>query len=594
MIVTLGWFTEHGQPFDAQATGFSARLRHFVDSRVPASWRREVVEGQGWGMFGAAASPGGWNWNLVSRDQDVLVATVGLPVGLDDTVLSGGPIGLGRGVLAGRSVLDGVVPPLGVLATDGTRFAAQQDWFGMASIYVYRSHGVVAFSNRPILLPYVFGDPIHPDAEGFARYATCDAFVGSLSPVMGVRPLEPGEALVGKRNPNNTWKISVRQGTCLDDVAVVGARLDPDADLDALVLASISRTTSSLVRLWPAIDLLQCGLSGGRDSRLLAANLLADGISPQFFTNTENPEEGVVASRLIELARGAGRSGIVHELVPPRNGRSRGSAGLAQSLADLFRLYDFSYRRQFVLRRQGSQVERMSAPTINGAFGGLAWGAWVPQNWSQPTRNPVQETDVALRRGLASKAGGPLCKPAADWVDAYLGELIEHAAQLGLDQVQSLTWMYCASRGRTWPPPRHGFERTMLYATPEFVSAVIALPLQRMTSSSFHRRLTERLLPEWTGVQYVHGGGLPERTPHIWDGDGLQLLTELSDGTTAELTWMLDQNQVRSALKSLRRGELAATRIPRANRLLTTFAVLAEAERAFSGLNAELAAVAWR
>ena len=178
-------------------------------------------------------------------------------------------------------------------------------------------------------------------------------------------------------------------------------------------------------------------------------------------------------------------------------------------------------------------------------------------------------------------------------METYLGELIEHPARLGLDQVQSLTWMYCASRGRTWPPPRHGFERTMLYATPEFVSAVIALPLQRMTSSSFHRRLTERLLPEWTGVQYFSGGDLPQHTPNIWDGDGLQLITELSDGTTAELTWMLDQNQVRSALKNLRRGELATTRISKANRLLTTFAVLAEAERAFSGLNAELCAVAW-
>ncbi|HVD87716.1 MAG TPA: hypothetical protein VNB91_02320, partial [Jatrophihabitantaceae bacterium] len=144
MLITLGWFTEHGRPFDARATGFHARLRHFVDSRVPESWRREVVEGRGWGMFGAAAIPVGWNWSLVSRDQDGLVATVGLPVGLDDTVLSGGPIGVGRDVLARRSVLDGVVPPLGVLATDGTRFAAQQDWFGMASMHVYRSHGVVA------------------------------------------------------------------------------------------------------------------------------------------------------------------------------------------------------------------------------------------------------------------------------------------------------------------------------------------------------------------------------------------------------------------------------------------------------------------
>ena len=78
----------------------------------------------------------------------------------------------------------------------------------------------------------------------------------------------------------------------------------------------VSRATSSLARLWPATDLLRCGLSGGRDSRLLAANLLAEGILPQFYTNTENPEDGVVASRLVELARGAGRSGIIHDLVP--------------------------------------------------------------------------------------------------------------------------------------------------------------------------------------------------------------------------------------------------------------------------------------
>jgi hypothetical protein len=596
VLIALGWFTEHGQPFDAQAAGFHARMRHFVDSRVPESWRREVVQGRGWGMFGAAASPDGWNWNLVSRDQDVLVATVGLPVGLDDTVLSGGPIGVGRGVLAGRSVLDGVVPPLGVLATDGTRFAAQQDWFGMASIYVYRSHGVVAFSNRPILLPYVFGDPIQPDPEGFARYATCDAFVGSISPVMGVKPLGPGEAFMGRRNPDNTWTISVGQGTCLDDAAVAGARLDSDADLDALVVASFSRATSSLARLWPATDRLRCGLSGGRDSRLLAANLLADGISPQFYTNTENPEEGVVASRLIELARGAGRSDIVHDLIPPRNGGVGGTSGVGQRLTDLFRHYDFSHRRQFVLRGEPIQDERIPAATINGAIGGIAWGAWVPKNWSQPSRNPAEEMDVALRRGLASKAGGPLCEPAAGWVDAYLGELIEHAALLGLDQVQSLTWMYCASRGRTWPTARHNFPQTLLYATPEFVSAVIALPLQRMRSSAFHRRLTERLLPEWTGVDYVHGAGGAARTPYIWDGDGLQLLNELSDGTTAELTWMLDRNKVSTTLDSLRRGDLDGKRMSTANWLLTTFAVLAEAERDFLGLNAELAAVArrWR
>lgn len=57
---------------------------------------------------------------------------------------------------------------------------------------------------------------------------------------------------------------------------------------------------------------------------------------------------------------------------------------------------------------------------------------------------------------------------------------------------------------------------------------------------------------------------------------------------------MLDRNRVRTALDRLRRGELDAKQMSAANRLLTTFAVLAEAERDFDELNAELAAVAWR
>jgi len=115
-----------------------------------------------------------------------------------------------------------------------------------------------------------------------------------------------------------------------------------------------------------------------------------------------------------------------------------------------------------------------------------------------------------------------------------------------------------------------------------------------MKSSAFHRQLTERLLPEWTGVDYVDGVGVAERTPYIWDRDGLQLLSELSEATTAELTWMLERKKVRTALDRLRQGELDRERMSTANRLLTTFAVLAEAERDFAALNAELTAVARR
>jgi hypothetical protein len=381
-------------------------------------------------MFGAAANPVGWNWNLVSRDQKVLVATVGLPVGLDDMIISGGPIGLGRGVLADRLVLDGVVPPFGVLATDGTRFAVHQDWFGMASIYVYRSHGVVAFSNRPMLLPYVFGDAIDPDAEGFARYAACDAFVGNISPVVGVKPLGPGEAFVGKRKLTNTWKIRVSQGTCLDDVAAAGTRLDTDDDLDGLALASFSRATTSLARLWAATDLLRCGLSGGRDSRLLAANLLANDISPQFYTNNDNPEEGVVASRLIELTRNAGRSSIVHDVIPARSGEAEATTGVAQRLSDLFQHYDFSYRRQSVLRgrpiqrecilRRRSTAESAALPGAPGCRKvGCSRAAIRPRSWTSrcgaaSSRRPVgRSADLPAAGSTPMSPSSPSMPPSS-------------------------------------------------------------------------------------------------------------------------------------------------------------------------------------
>jgi hypothetical protein len=87
---------------------------------------------------------------------------------------------------------------------------------------------------------------------------------------------------------------------------------------------------------------------------------------------------------------------------------------------------------------------------------------------------------------------------------------------------------------------------------------------------------------------FTEHGRVAERVPHIWERDGLRFLTELSDSTTAELTWMLDRTKVRTTLARLGRGTLDAKRMPLANRLLTTFAVLAEAERDFGRLNAEL------
>lgn len=587
MLIILAWFTESGVPYDARSRGLHDRLERFLAPRVPTEWRRLLIEGPGWGMFATAVAPGGWNWDLLTRDDQMLMATVGLPVGLEPDLLRSGTAALGRAVLDGQPLLSGVVPPFGVVACDGTRLAVRQDWLGMASLYRYRTRGVVAFSNRAPLLPYAFGDEVRPDPVGWAHYAAYDGFSGPVSPVMGVEPLGPGQAVCGERNRHGRWELATRYRTSLDDVAAeaVAYTGKSEAELEAITLAGFTRVTRSLSVLWP--QQLRAGLSGGRDSRVLAASLIANGLQPDFYTNTENPLEGETAQLLVERARAARSTQIGHTLVPPRPSGGEGVTGVGQRLRDLFLRYDFTGRRQSVLRGSGQPPLRLPAPTVNGGLGEIARNVIIPDNWQEPAGNPVGELLQAASRRLASKAGGPLVEPAAAWLDRYMAGLVERAAALKLDQAQSLAWMYCAARAPVWVTARHSFHQVLMYGTPEFITAAIALPLALRRESSFHRGLTERLMPEWVGVDYVKGGLPAAEAAHIWDGDGIDVLTELVESSTSQITWMLDRTTVLAALAGLRSGELPSRRLTAANWLLTTFAVMAAAEREFGSLNAD-------
>jgi hypothetical protein len=114
-----------------------------------------------------------------------------------------------------------------------------------------------------------------------------------------------------------------------------------------------------------------------------------------------------------------------------------------------------------------------------------------------------------------------------------------------------------------------------------------------MKRATFHRRLTERLLPEWTGVDYVNGLGVSEPTRVSgWGRPTAPHRAFRAHHGRADLD--ARRKKIKTALDQLCRGNLDCKRMSAANRLLTTFAVLAEAERGFRRLNSELAAAARR
>jgi asparagine synthase (glutamine-hydrolysing) len=314
VLAFLTWFTEKGPSYDATAHGMDARLAAYLADRACSEWQRHTSSGDGWGLFATAADPGEWRWRQVARDESLTVISIGLPVGLAPGLLARGPVELARLSIGDTGVLSDVVPPFGLVVVDeaSKSFSVCQDWLGMARLYAYRSQGVVAFSNLPTMLPYVLGDQIVPDEEGWAYFIGGDAFNGDTSPVRGVTQVRAGDVVTGRQDSNGHWDVSTTRHRNVDDIVAEASATSDRTHID-LAADGIRRAAASLGVMWPGR--IPFGLSGGKDSRLVAAALLTGGIVPKFSTRADSSAEAETAAQLVELARSSCGVQVDHTIV---------------------------------------------------------------------------------------------------------------------------------------------------------------------------------------------------------------------------------------------------------------------------------------
>ena len=349
VLAFLTWFTEKGPPYDATAHGMNARLAAYLVGRTCPEWEHHASGGDGWGVFATAADSGAWRWRQVACDESRTVISVGLPVGLTPGLLASGPVELACASIRNAGVLGDVVPPFGLVVVDessGT-FTVHQDWLGMARLYVYRSQGVVAFSNLPTMLPYVLGDQITPDEEGWAYFIGGDAFNGNTSPVRGVTQIPAGEVLTGRRDSTGHWDVSTTRNRTVDDIVAEASAASGDHTNIDLAADGIQRAAASLGALWPAR--IPFGLSGGKDSRLVAAALLTAGIMPRFSTRADSSAEAETAAQLVELARSSCGVQVDHTIVDAFTPKIVAMHGLRERARQLLSRYDFMFGSTYLL-----------------------------------------------------------------------------------------------------------------------------------------------------------------------------------------------------------------------------------------------------
>lgn len=547
MYAVLAWFSEHRDPAGADAA--LRRWRTAVDPLIPAAYERRHLGGQDWGLE-VLHTPdiGAYRWPIFAEDGPVTAVSMGLPVGMDTT---GGPIGLARRLLAGEEVHGNVVPPFTMLATEGgERFTIQQDWLGMGRVFTGTADGITAYCTRPSLVAEFLHGRREPDIDGWLAYTASGQFGGDLSPIRGVRLMSPGEHVTGHRHPDGGWRLTSRIRRSADDVVADGVAAQENGVEAAVELAaeSMLAVADGIFDLYDAE--IPIGLSGGKDSRVIAAVFLAAGKPVTFTTNADFAAEGETAQRLLEIVRESRGWKPKHRVFLAGRPADVLTEGLFDRTTRLQSRYDFQFPSSYIVRPPAApHLPMHQAALISGVGGELVVGYWYPPDEST-------DLDMALGRQTAIDNLARTTPPTAMVPEALareqarIGAIADHGASLGLRGQALGDYIYLVERDRRWFSPAYLHGVVSPFLAPAVVAASFALTGTEKRRWALHRGLLDRLVPEWSGVPFIKGAAPGQSTATtVWDGDGVKTMCDLLDTAGGPLTGLIRPQAVRTALK---------------------------------------------
>jgi hypothetical protein len=213
-----------------------------------------------------------------------------------------------------------------VVDLDATCLTVVNDALGAARAYEAAAGGVRAWSNRPGALVIFLGMDARADAHAWRVLAAASWFLGDTAPIEGMRRLSGGTVI--EAGPE---RVEERRTRALDRWVTPGGDV---SELSAQAIEDALRQAREAGELWPGEA--KVDLSGGRDSRVAAAAVLAAGGPARFLTSDATPGEADVARALIAAAPGD----PPHEVSRTEAGSATPGTPLLYRAANLHLLHD--------------------------------------------------------------------------------------------------------------------------------------------------------------------------------------------------------------------------------------------------------------
>ena len=381
-------------------------------------------------------------------------------------------------------------------------------------VYLAETPGAVVVSDRACWAAAVTGrlddhDPVMAGAFLSLGYPT-----GAATPFRGVRALAGDHSL----EVTSGRAVIARAG---DRHAGAGDRHAPAGDRharvgDVLVANALVAAVRPLAEEAVPVEL---SLTGGKDSRLIAAALAAAGVPFRARTHGFARHPDVIIARMISE-----RLGLEHTVTEPR-----AAAGHGPKPPD-----------------QAEVVGRLrSAVLVSDGHGGeLLRGGYAQAAW----RSPASPRPVSAAQAWSSAAAAELfrrlttrrltlLRPAA--AAAYLASLAPWATAIGAGPLRALDDFYLVNRAGRWSAAaRQAYLIRSPLAQPFFSDGVVqaarAVPLRQRMSDQLHRDVLASLRPDLLELPLAE---------HPWQGQRPTAETVLSarPGTSASPDWRRSQ-----------------------------------------------------
>ncbi len=344
-------------------------------------------------------------------------------------------------------------------------------------VYLAEIPGAVVISDRASWAAAATGRLRDPDPVMIGAFLSFGYPVGSVTPFRGVR------ALGGDR----------RLRAAAGELAVTRAVRDlPDRGPAGAV--QVAGALAEAVRpLGEGAAPVQLSLTGGKDSRLVAAALTAAGVPFTARTHGFASHPDVIVAGLI-----ASRLGLAHTVTEPAAAGTPGAASVLGRLRAAVLVSDGMLSAFENVGRPDPHVPGDApVPVEAGGHGGeLLRGGYAQAAGRGPAALRGVAAAELLRRMTTRRLG--LLRPGA--AEAYLASLVPAAATLARGPLAALDGFYLANRAGRWSAAaRQAYLLRSPLAQPLFADRVVraarAVPLRQRMSDQLHRDVLARLCP---------------------------------------------------------------------------------------------------